>query len=98
MDENSTPSSVLVLSQGLGFTMYTSAFQEVVMPQSSLQWNLFIRIRGQKLRYHVTPSWPSASQIDAFCMFQTDVARDAFTYTSLPVVLPFSIYAQLLSV
>ena len=58
----------------------------------------FIRIRGQKLRYHVTPSWPSASQIDAFCMFQTDVARDAFTYTSLPVVLPFSIYAQLLSV
>ena len=31
-------------------------------------------------------------------MFQTDVARDAFTYTSLPVVLPFSIYEQLLSV
>ena len=40
MDENSTPSSVLVLSQGLGFTMYTSVFQEVVMPQSSLQWKV----------------------------------------------------------
>ena len=40
MDENSTPSSVLGLSQGLGFTMYTSVFQEVVMPQSSWQWKV----------------------------------------------------------
>ena len=58
----------------------------------------FIRIRGEKLRYNVTPSWSSALQIDTFCIFHTDVARDAFTYTSLPVVPPCSIYAQLLSV
>ena len=67
MDENSTPSSILGLSQ-------------------------------REVAIQCQPSWSSALQIDTFCIFQTDVARDAFTYTSLPVVPPCSIYAQLLSV
>ena len=41
MQEDSTPSPALALPHGAGITLYTSAFHEVIMSQSSLHWSLF---------------------------------------------------------
>ena len=97
MQEDSTPSPALALPHGSGITMYTSAFQEVIMPQSSLHWALFSGVGDRSCDTMLLRPGHRLHRSTHF-LFQTDVARDELTYTSLLVVLPSSIYAQLLSV